>query len=238
MPDVPSISILITSYNDGSFLDESVGSAVDLCTATSHPANFEIVLADDGSTERRTVEVLDRLERRGIRVVRFPHRGIGATRNAGVHATHGAWFVPLDADNRLRPSMIDQLLPMALTNPQAGMVYGDAMRFGLRTGEWIMGPTDLERIWRENHIDSCALIRRSAWAEVGGYSNRFNGLEDWDLWLRFIERGLELTYVSGITFDYRVRPDSLISLRRSRFFAYRQTPLTERGLVTNERTNA
>ena len=213
MAERVSVAVVVTSYNDGRYLDESVGSAVDLVAAAQGPVDVSVMIADDGSTERRTVEVLERFERRGFPVLWLRHRGPGATRNAAVASTNADWFIPLDADNRLRPSMLDQLLSEARRNPNAAAVYGDAMRFGDRTGEWKMGPTDPERLRRENHIDTCALIRRAAWERVGGYSEKMQllGVEDWDLWLRFLDGGMELAYVAGIAFEYRVRDDSLIN---------------------------
>lgn len=210
MPE-STVTVIVTSFNDGRFLHESVGSAVDL--AATDPERVDVLVADDGSTERRTVDVLDRLEREGVNVMRLPHRGLSATRNAALAEIASAWFVPLDADNRLRSSMVAQLLPVALASTSAAMVYGDAMRFGLRTGLWKMGPTDPQRLRVTNHIDSCALIRRSAWSAVGGYDEQRSALEDWYLWLRFLDAGFTLEYVEGITFDYRERPNSLYRQR-------------------------
>jgi hypothetical protein len=37
------------------------------------------------------------------------------------------------------------------------------------------------------------------------------GWEDWDLWLSMLERGFVLHRVGMETFEYRVRPDSMLS---------------------------
>ena len=225
---VPTVAIVVTVFNDGRFLDESVGSAIDLQRASSDVCVVSIVVADDGSTDRRTVEVLDRLERRSLRVLRCRHRGLGALRNTAIRSVEADWFIPLDADNRLHPTMIANLLPTAMESPRAALVYGDAMRFGDEEGLWPMGPTDVDRLWRENHIDSCGLIRRTAWSAVSGYDEQLVGQEDWDLWLRFLESGFELVYVPKLTFDYRVRADSLIR-QRQRMSLQQPTPLTLRS---------
>lgn len=233
MPEAPtqqpqSVAVIVTVFNDGRFLDESVGSATDLQRASADFADVSIVIADDGSTERRTVDVLERLERRGMRVLRCRHRGLGALRNIAIRSVEADWFVPLDADNRLRPTMLANLLPTGAASPSAALVYGDSMRFGDEDGLWRMGPTDVDRLWRENHIDSCGLIRRTAWSAVSGYDEQLVGQEDWDLWLRFLEAGFELAYVPKLTFDYRVRADSLVH-RRERMSHQQPTPLTLRS---------
>ncbi len=226
-PSVPSVAIIITVFNDGRFLDEALGSALDLQSASQDLAGVSILVADDGSTERRTVAVLERLARRGVSVLRLAHRGTGAVRNSALRIAEADWFVPLDADNRLRPSMLSELLPIGDGALNVALVYGDAIRFGNQHGRWCMGPTDVERLQIENHIDSCGLIRYEAWRTVNGYSESLAGLEDWDLWLRFLENGFDLTYQPVVTFDYRVRSDSLIHRRNLRKVSG-PTPLTER----------
>ena len=81
---IPSVAIIITVFNDGRFLDEALGSAFDVQAASEEIARVSILVADDGSTERRTVAVLDRIERRGVPVLRLAHRGLGASRNAAL----------------------------------------------------------------------------------------------------------------------------------------------------------
>ena len=224
----PTVTIVLTVFNDGRYVDESLGSAVDLQRESRDIADVSVVIVDDGSTERRTVDVLDRCERRGVSVARESHRGLGATRNAALRRLRTDWFIPLDADNTLRSSLLRELLPRA-EDPETALVYGDAMRFGSDSGRWQMGPTDVVRLWEVNHIDSCGLIRRDAWEQVGGYAENCPGFEDWDLWLRFLEAGLQLAYVRQIVFDYRVRSDSLI---HQRTVARQRTPLVRRGLAT------
>ncbi len=216
MRDVPRVAIVITSFNDGRFLTESVGSAFDVQAFSNGEADVSIVVADDGSTERRTVDVLDRLERTGVKVVRGVHGGPGSIRNAALGLVEADWFIPLDSDNRLSPSILRDLMPSRPESGRTGAIYGDAMRFGEAHGRWKMGPTDSEKLRLENHIDSCALVNRAAWASVGGYTESDWGLEDWDLWLRFLGIGLDLVYVPTVAFHYRVRSDSLIHSRGAR----------------------
>jgi glycosyltransferase involved in cell wall biosynthesis len=224
----PKISIVLTVFNDGQFVDESFGSAIDLRAEVASrelAVDIEIAVFDDGSTDRRTLEVLARLEHRGIQVHRLAHGGVATTRNTAVALLKPEFFIPLDADNRLRPTIITELLPMLLDDEKAGAAYGDAMWFGDRSGRWTMGPIDRVGIRTTNHIDACALVRASAFHEVGGYRTDLLGLEDWDLWLKFLDSERVLLYTPTITFDYRVRAGSLIRQRQN--LIYRQSPLPD-----------
>ena len=93
---------------------------------------------------------------------------------------------------------------MAVSRPQ---------EHGLRSGRVHVGVPDLNRMLCRNYIDACAVIRREAWRACGGYDPDMpvRGSEDWDFWLSMLERGFILHRLDMETFDYRVRPDSMLS---------------------------
>ena len=64
---------------------------------------------------------------------------------------------------------------------------------------------------RGNYVDAMALISRRAWRQVGGYRRMpANGWEDYDLWLKFCEAGLEPLRVPEILGRYRKRETSML----------------------------
>jgi glycosyltransferase involved in cell wall biosynthesis len=207
----PSVEVGITVHNDGRFLDDSLGSALDAARyARSVGVTVSIVVHDDASTDRRTLSILDRVERCNVRVIRSPHGGLSAARNRLVAQTDAEFFIPLDADNRLRPKSIVQLLGAFRSCDGALAAYGDAMRFGSRSGRWTQGPIRLQELPVANQVDACALIHVERVRILGGYDENLHGLEDWDLWLRALQHGYSLAYIPVIVFDYRCRPDSMI----------------------------
>jgi hypothetical protein len=72
---------------------------------------------------------------------------------------------------------------------------------------------DLNRLLCGNYIDACAVIRLEAWRACGGYDPHMpvQGAEDWDLWLSMLEHDFTLYRLDMETFDYRVRPGSMLS---------------------------
>ena len=65
----PSVAVVVTCFDDRATLREAVDSI------RSDPAVPELVVVDDGSTEPETIEVLDELEREGVRVSAEANRG-------------------------------------------------------------------------------------------------------------------------------------------------------------------
>ncbi|HVT59277.1 MAG TPA: glycosyltransferase [Thermoanaerobaculia bacterium] len=204
------LSIVIPCCDHGEFLIEALASVE---RAVAPP--YELIIVNDGSREARTLEVLAALRRAGYTVLDQENQGLFAARNRGIAAAHGRYILPLDADNRLRPGFAAAALAVLDHSPAVGVVYGGRYEFGLRTGEAAVPQFDLDLLLTGNYIDACAVFRKQVWSECGGYSAGLLGWEDWELWIAAAERGWDFHRLSAITFDYRVRPNSLLTpLRR------------------------
>jgi glycosyltransferase involved in cell wall biosynthesis len=221
-------SVVIPCFNHGEFLPEAVHSVIGI-----KRNDVELIVVDDGSTEERTRTELNSLAGLGIKVIRQENKGLAAARNVGIRASKGEYILPLDADNRLRPSYITRGVEILDANPEIGVVYGDAEYIGLRNGRWDVGSFDPNRLLHWNYIDACAIYRRSVWEQNGGYDGTMpvQGLEDWDFWLGAVEHGWKFAYVPEILFDYRKSEGSMITCSRgfersvSDFVARKHSPL-------------
>lgn len=88
-----SASIVLPAYNE----EEAIGGVIDEVKETMAEAGieYELVVIDDGSTDRTGEIALDR----GVRVVRHPdNRGSGASRKTGIQEVSGDIVVMIDAD--------------------------------------------------------------------------------------------------------------------------------------------
>jgi glycosyltransferase involved in cell wall biosynthesis len=93
---VPRFSIVIPAYNR----EREVRRAVESCLAQDF-TDYEVVVVDDGSTDR-TGEVVESIGDTRVRQVRHStNRGHGPARNTGVRAASGDWVVMLDSDEEL-----------------------------------------------------------------------------------------------------------------------------------------
>ncbi len=202
------VSIIIPCFDDGEFLVEAIASVE---RAVSVP--YELIVVDDGSVDDGTLAILASLRRAGYRIIAQENRGLAEARNRGVRAASCGVYVPLDADNRLRPGFVEAALEVFEQDPAVMAVYGDRTEFGLRTGRVRVGVPDLDRLLCGNYIDACAVIRREAWLACGGYDARMpvQGMEDWDFWLSLLGRDLTLHRLDMEAFEYRVRPESMLS---------------------------
>ncbi len=207
-PPAPAVSVVIPCYEHGEFLIEAIASVERAMTVP-----YELIVVDDGSRAAGTLAVLDTLRRAGYRILAQDHSGLAAARNRGVAAARAEVILPLDADNRLRAGFVEEALQVLQQEPRVGAVYGDRWELGLRSGRVEVGVFDLARLICGNYIDAFALTRKSLIEECGGYDERMPlpGAEDWDLWLSAVERGWELRRLDRVAFDYRVRPESVLT---------------------------
>ena len=200
------VSIVTPCYDQGTLLVDAIASA-----ERTAPPNCELIIVNDGSREPRTLEILDLLKRLGYYVHDQANLGLSGARNAAIARARGRYILPLDDDNRLRAGYIRDAIHVLDTQPEVGVVYGDRYEFGLRGGVQPVPPLDRRKLIENNYIDACAVFRKEIWSVVGGYDAFLSPLEDWDLWLRALKRGWRFHHLAYATFDYRVRPDSLLA---------------------------
>lgn len=207
----PKISVIITCFNLGNYLEEAVVSIKEY----SSSSDYEIILVNDGSTDESTIHILEGIAREdpAVLVLNQPNMGLAKARNNGIKIAKGKYIIPLDADNKLRPEFIKQTIGVLDSNKEIDIVFGDAQFFGnknsLRKGKAF----DISEMVLNNYIDACAGFRKSVWEKLGGYDENMPvmGFEDWDLWLRMAVLGHQFQYVDKTFFDYRVRDNSMLS---------------------------
>lgn len=202
------LSIVLCTHDDAPFLVEAL-SSVARCTG----GTAEVLICDDGTTDPEHVVVLDRLEAADHRMVRQANAGLPAARNRLITQAQGTFVLPLDADNRLLPGFVERALAAFAEDPRLGVVYGDRRFIGGRTGDDVVPDFRVERAVEVNEVDACAMFRRAAWAEAGGYDEALECGEDWELWLHLAALGWRFRHLPGPAFEYRVRPDSLMAVR-------------------------
>ena len=213
----PRISVLIPCFNHGNFVDEAIGSVV----AQTY-SDWEIIVVDDGSTDPSTVKRLQALQTPRTTVLRTENRGLPAARNLAARHAAGTLFCSLDADDRLAATWFEKGVSVLDTQPDVAFVSHWLQAFGDENWTWTPTSCDLPALLARNTVNGAALLRRDAFAAVGGYDESMrDGCEDWDLWLRLVEGGCRGVIIPEILFDYR-RSSSSMSRTMTADGAYRR----------------
>jgi GT2 family glycosyltransferase len=189
----PDVAICISSFNYA----DRLPAALQSCGSQSLHA-LELVIVDDHSTDNSLNTCREWLESHGQRFCRVQllkhHRnsGLAAARNTAFSATTAPWCWVLDADNQIDPTACELCVQLARASAENTAVVHPLIRI-LDDNSNMLGlvggghPWQREQLQAGNVIDAMALVRRSAWKAVGGYSHIPGGWEDFDFWCKLIE---------------------------------------------------
>ena len=214
----PVVRIVVVTYSPGDALDALLDS---LAAATN--AGYEVVLADNGSTdgapERAAAAGRARLMPTGGNI------GYGAAANVGARDATAPWLLVVNPDVVFAPGALDELLAAGERWPRAGALgpairtpggalYPSARAFpslGRGTGHALLGwawPTNpwtaAYRSERGAPVEgptgwlsgSCLLLRRTAFEAVAGFDpSYFMYCEDIDICRRLADAGWASVYV-------------------------------------------
>ncbi|HVM42134.1 MAG TPA: glycosyltransferase [Gemmatimonadales bacterium] len=168
------ISLIVPAFNEARYLPRLLDSVERARAAyRGAPADVEIVVADDASTDGTAVLAAAR----GCRVVTTPLRSIAATRNAGAAAAHGEVLAFVDADSRIHPETFNAIAS-ALAD---GRVIGGAT--GVTMERWSAGLAAtyavlVVLVWLTGFDTGVVFVRRTDFEAVGGYDRRRRFAED------------------------------------------------------------
>jgi glycosyltransferase involved in cell wall biosynthesis len=120
----PIVSVIIIFFNTEQFLEEAIESIF----AQTY-LDWELLLVDDGSSDRSTMIARHYAERDSLRVRYIEHSshqncGKTASRNLGIRFAHGKYIAFLDADDVWLPKKLEQQVVILDAHPEVGMVYG------------------------------------------------------------------------------------------------------------------
>ena len=182
----PRISVIVPVFDAGADLERALASI-----AAQGRDDVETVIVDDGSRDPQTLALLDAAARRpGTSVHHTPNRGPSAARNLAVEHARGTYVLPLDADDYLDADYLAKTVPILDAEPGVGIVHTWIGLVGGHHGVWRTGPLALPALLVRCTVHVTALYRRALWSDVGGYDPAFvETAEDWDFWLRAVERG-------------------------------------------------
>lgn len=210
------LSVIIPAYNRADMVRGTIDSIL-----SSGLDDFEILVVDDGSTDR-TADVVRPLGS-PIRYLRQDNQGLAAARNNGFTASCGEYVAFLDSDDQWLPGAVPILVRHLDEHKDIPFIFGDASMGSPDTGfvsfvetfggdafrnspsrEIEQGVRRFDRepffrqLVRRNVVFLGSLVmRREVMEQVGPFDSYPYGAEDWHFFLRLALRH-EYCYRAGL----------------------------------------
>ncbi|MFX0196412.1 MAG: glycosyltransferase family 2 protein [Candidatus Hodarchaeota archaeon] len=191
MNELPLVSIVTPSYNQGQFIDETIRSVL----LQGYP-NLEYIIIDGGSTDG-SVDIIRKYADRLDYWVSEKDSGPAQAINKGFARAEGKILAWLNSDDFLLPGAIGRIAEIHKNNPSAVAWVGGCYRINT-TGRILSAviPQGLNRDcladWGNGgffYQPSC-FFTAQAWHKVGPLDENLHFVFDLDLWLRLSTMGI------------------------------------------------
>lgn len=201
-------------------------------------ADLELIVVDDASSDATAAIVAAIADPRVVSLRN--DRNLGQTRSLvrGLEHTRGQYIARHDADDRSLPGRFARQVEAFEANSELGAI-GSQARCVDESGRFIEVwnvPTDPEQVRAALLAGNClvhgaVMLRASALQSVGGYRAKFRYSQDYDLWLRLLDKWT-LANLAEVLYEFRRGPRTV---SRRNLFAQTEFALVARGLASERR---
>ena len=209
----PLISIIMPFYNDKEHIEQTINTLLN----QTFPA-FEILIIDDGSNDKESVEKLKEIQKLDSRI-KVHHKengGAAVARDYGVSKTAktSKYIVFCDSDDLLNKTYLETSFWTLETNQKASWAYTDSIGFEGTEYTWNKW-FDSNKMKKENDLVITSMIKKDDFNEVEGFNiNEKNVYEDWNLWLKLIAKGHFPVHMNYYGCWYRRKAESELNRAR------------------------
>ena len=187
----PLVSVILPTFGRLEYLRQTIDSVYRQTLA-----DWELVIADDGSDENTRAYLRSLGGDSRIKLVWLAHTGIPAiVRNAALREARGTYIAFLDSDDLWRPQKLARQVEMLRARPLCAWSYTAVAHvdgFGQSLPEGLFGPwLPAEGSVFERLVTGPPLVRtpsvlaaRDLVSRAGGFDETIRSGEDYDLWLR------------------------------------------------------
>jgi len=217
MQSEPFVSVILPVFNAEQTLEKAIESILNQ-TYT----HFECLLINDGSTDS-SIQVMEKYAKRDkrIRLIHIPKSGIVGSLNTGITQSKGSLVARMDADDISKSERLYLQVEFLTKNDNLGFCgtkvrfLGDSRKSAgyKRYVNWTNSILTSEQINTGQFIESpfahpSVMFRKELVNKFGGYRNG-NFSEDYELWLRWLEHGVQAGKVDEVLLDWYDLPNRL-----------------------------
>lgn len=206
----PLISIVMPVYNvKGRYLR----ACIDSILRQSYE-NFEICIADDCSTAEDTINTLKEYQKKDKRIKVFfreQNGHISNATNSALNLATGEFVGLMDNDDELMPNALNEVVKVLNQDKTLDFIYSDEDKideYGNRSDPHFKPDYAKDTFYGGNYICHFSVIRRKVIEEIGRFRTGYEGAQDFDLFLRVLDRTDKIYHIDKILYHWRMIPGS------------------------------
>lgn len=206
----PLISIITPVFNTDSEMLKAMFESV----FSQIYSNWELCIADGCSTNTQTREILEHYSQKDNRIkIKYlsENLGISGNTNEAYSMATGEFIALLDHDDKLSQNALMENIILLNSHPEADMIYSDEDKLDSQGNrcdphfkpEW--SPDLFTSMMYTCHL---GVYRKSIVDKIGGFRAEFDGAQDYDMVLRFVEQTSSIFHIPKILYHWRMSPGS------------------------------
>jgi glycosyltransferase involved in cell wall biosynthesis len=199
------ISIITPSYNQGSFIEETILSVIN-----QSYNDYEYIIIDGGSTDN-TVDVIKRYEDKITYWVSEPDEGQTHAINKGFRKATGDVISWLNSDDLLTDGALQRIANQFKNNANLACLFGQWQEFD-KDGDRPRNPKNdvstQEWLYTSPYAQPSTFYKRSIFKEIGYLNESLHFSMDNDLFKRIVFYGYNYKYTNEIYSKFRWHDDS------------------------------
>ncbi|MFC1584230.1 glycosyltransferase family A protein [Fibrobacterota bacterium] len=199
----PLITIGITAYNEGAWLQECWESVV-----AQNSQQWQSVMVLDGGADKKTKRIFKNISHAKLKKIELTENsGPYPARTEAIKNAETPWYFHVDADDRLPVDAVEKLSELIANNPGAEYIAGDCLMFGIGQDRVIPSEVfDYTDQDAELVLLGTSPIRVSLFRKVGGFEPAlYRGGADFDFWVGVAELEVEGARVEEVIYERRNR---------------------------------
>ncbi len=217
----PKISIIMPTWNSEKVW---LKSAIESVIKQTYD-NWELCIADGGSTKQSVKEVLNDYSKDPRIRIKYlsQNKGIAGNSNEALSLASGEYIALLDHDDELAPFALYEVARALNDKPELDLIYSDQdyiVESDKRIDPLFKPDWSPDLFLSFMYIGHLSVFRKTIVDMLKGFRLGYDGSQDYDFVLRFIEKTNKIFHIPKILYHWRKASGSVASDENSKPYAY------------------
>jgi len=183
-------------------------------------------LADDNSSDKEVKKIIKEYRKRDARikvVYRKENGHIAAASNSALELATGDYIALMDQDDLLTTDALFHNARVINKNKLVDLIYSDEDKVGedkVHYDPYFKPDWSPDNLLSKNYLGHLSVFRSSIFKQLNGWRLGFDGSQDHDLVLRFVEQTESVFHIPRILYHWRVHDTSTASAEEAKPYAY------------------